>query len=87
MKSAWHHRLRQADEHVEYVVTDFASEFENIPKTRGREQSGLGALALDDDVRDQRRGMDHFAGLGEHVGNRLSQALDTAKNGFLRRFR
>ena len=58
-----HQRLRHLDEEVVQLVLALAADLQQVAEACGREQPGLGALALDQRIGEQRGGVDHAADL------------------------
>ena len=80
---AGHHRLGQADEHVVDVVADLPGQLEDVAEAFGREQSGLRALALEDDVGDEGGRVDHLGGPRQQVRDRAGEIGDAAHHRLL----
>ena len=76
-----HQGLGHLDEEVVELVLALAADLQHVAEARGREQAGLGALALDQRVGEERRGMHHAAdllGLGARLLEHAPRALDGA---------
>ena len=58
-----HQRLGHLDEEIVELVLALAADLQHVAEARRRQQAGLGALALDQRVGEERRGMDDAADL------------------------
>ena len=59
-QKAWHERLGIFQRDIVDVVAALAADFERVPKASGRDQTRLGALALNNRVGDQCRAVDQL---------------------------